>query len=100
MGWPTHEWQWRNTTTEIYARKDDVANMYTGTNEDVFVHLIDKYTVDYIVVSDLEKGDYNQNGKTINTDMIKKFYDLVFTSGNGSIYRYKGLSSSGSAPAK
>lgn len=89
MGWPTHQWQWRNNTKEIYERKDDVATIYQTKDEDEFTTLIDKYLVDYIVYSDLEQENY----KPINLNLIKKYYDEVFSFENAKIFKYKYIES-------
>lgn len=90
MGWPTHQWQWRNTIKDIYERKDNVEKIYTTTSEDEFVKLTDQYAVDYIIFSDLEIKTYGKT-KKINVDLIEKYYEEVFNSEGRIIYRYKNL---------
>lgn len=85
MGWPTHQWQWRNITKEIYERKDDVKIIYTTKDETEFTDLIDKYRVDYIVYGELEKSTY----EPVNFSFINKYYDEVFTYEDNKIFRYK-----------
>jgi uncharacterized membrane protein len=90
MGWPTHEWQWRNNTTEIYQRKADVETMYKTTSAADFLALSKKYNVDYIVVSDLEVKTYGTNG-LLDRSLIAKYYDEVYSYNGNSIYRLKDL---------
>lgn len=78
LGWPNHEYQWRNTSSYSDERKQDIQNIYTTTDQKVFSNLINKYNITYIVVGDTEKQIY----PNINEELIKASGESIFTSGN------------------
>lgn len=90
MGWPTHEWQWRNKITEIYERKADVELLYKSTDPKVFAELVDDYKIDYIIVSDLEKKSYD-TGVKINLQLFNQFFEPVYRENGTWIFKFRFL---------
>lgn len=62
LGWEGHEHQWRGTREEIDPRKADIEAIYTGRSEEAVRALLDRYSVDYVVVGDLERSQFNLSG--------------------------------------
>lgn len=82
MGWPTHEWQWRDNTTEIYKRKDDVNLLYTTADINEFVGVVNKYKIEYIYV-----GEKERTLTLFNNTLIEKFCEKIFETGQTAIYK-------------
>jgi uncharacterized membrane protein len=82
IGWPTHEWQWRDNATEVFKRKDEIEKLYTTTNIDDMLSIIDKYKIEYIFVG-IKEREY----KDLNTDLFDKYLEKVFISGKTFIYK-------------
>jgi uncharacterized membrane protein len=75
MGWPTHEWQWRGSSEDAFARKTEVQNFYNGnTTEDMDREFISKYKVELIFVGNKERESYSQ----IDEERIKSFGEVVY----------------------
>jgi YYY domain-containing protein len=82
IGWPTHEWQWRDNTTEIFKRKDEIEKLYTTANIDELMEIINKYQIKYIFV-----GEKEREYKTLNETLFKDYLEVAFTSGQTTIYK-------------
>ena len=62
LGWQTHEWLWRSSGDKQYPaenteRHDDIIEIYTSTDVERVVSLIEKYNIDYIYVGEAEHVD-------------------------------------------
>ena len=84
IGWPTHEWQWRDDTKEIYKRKDDIEKLYTTTDINVLKPIVYQYKIEYIFV-----GEKEQEYKELNETLFKRYYIQIYNSGTTSIYQVR-----------
>ena len=86
MGWPTHEWQWRGTSEDAFARKAEVENFYNGnTTADVDKEFISKYKVELIFVGNKERETYSQ----LDEERMKSFGDVIYDEDETFIVRVK-----------
>lgn len=81
MGWQTHEWLWRTSKVIkdgynqiVKPRQNDVQSMYEFKDDLVARSLFNKYKVEYIVVSTLEKTKF----PAINEAKLKSLGEIVF----------------------
>lgn len=58
QGWFTHEWLWRDDNTLVQGRVDDVQMIYESEDLNQTVDLLRKYSVEYIVIGNLEYEQY------------------------------------------
>ncbi len=70
IGWPWHQTQQRNDWDLIQERARDVSSIYNTLSKNAALDLIDRYSVRYIVVGDLERIYYLPHG-------IEKFDQMV-----------------------
>ncbi len=66
VGWPTHEWLWRQTqddpdawTLSVWPRVTEVRQIYTEADRDLIRDILRKYEVEYIVIGALERSLYS-----------------------------------------
>jgi uncharacterized membrane protein len=85
IGWPTHEWQWRDVVTEIYKRKDDIQKLYTTQDEQEFRNLLSTYKIEYVYVGDKERETYTN----LNEPLIAKVMTKIYDQDNTRIYQIK-----------
>ena len=86
LGWSDHEWVWRpKMWDKIKERKDDVARIYSSTDETEITRLINLYKVNYIVVGSLERGNY----QATSLNKLADIYSKVFETGKVVIYKTK-----------
>jgi uncharacterized membrane protein len=83
MGWPTHEWQWRDDSSSPFQREGDVSTIYTTEDKSVFIDLIKKYNVEYIYLGEKEREKYTQIAK----NKIESFSDIIYEKNNTIIYK-------------
>jgi uncharacterized membrane protein len=86
-GWWVHQWLWRGSPDVVSVRIPDIEALYQSESVDVRRAAADKYNVEYIVVSDLEREKYPE----INTDVLDEMAVKVFQSKNGFGALYKVL---------
>lgn len=82
MGWPTHEWQWRNQPDVAFKRADDVHAAYQATDANILRNTVNKYNVKFIIVSEKEREKYT----SLNEQLIASIYKLVFSEKGAAIY--------------
>ena len=84
MGWMNHEGQWRGKYFErVAARGDEIQKIYQVRDWSTAQELLDKYQINYVVVSSLERGWYNPiYAPKFDQNMVP-----VFQSGDVTIYR-------------
>lgn len=82
MGWPTHEWQWRDNTTEIFKRKEDMEKLYQTTDIDELMSLINKYQIQYVYV-----GEKEREYRYLNEDLFNQYLEEVYKVGKTTIYK-------------
>jgi uncharacterized membrane protein len=82
LGWANHEGLWRGHEPQVGQRTQEVTRMYNAPTLDEVTPLLDRYQVQYVVVGELERKDYQAAG-------LEKFAKLAvaFSSGGTTIYR-------------
>jgi len=76
LGWYVHEWLWRGNTDVVNERGADILTIYTSTDEEQVVTLLEKYKVEYIYVGKLEQDKYTD----LNHTLIKGLGEVVYSS--------------------
>jgi uncharacterized membrane protein len=82
LGWPDHEYRWRGSWEPQAGRREDVERAYTTPSVVEARAILSKYDVEYVVVGNLERDIYGEDGLT-------KFADLgyiVFENASVAIY--------------
>ncbi|MDO9546399.1 MAG: DUF2298 domain-containing protein [Pelolinea sp.] len=80
IGWNWHQRQQRviNPSEWVFNRVEDVEKFYSGTELSTALDLVDKYNIEYIVVGQLERAIYTQEGIekffTDNSDRFEVYY--------------------------
>jgi len=85
IGWPWHEWQWRGAKyfdEHAAAREGQVQEFYLARDWPTTLALLDKYNIQYVVVSDLERRKYNR----IDTRRFEQYMRVAFSAGDLIIY--------------
>jgi YYY domain-containing protein len=82
MGWGNHEGLWRSHDNEVGQRATEVARMYNAPTLAEVTNLLDRYHVQYIVVGELERKDYQAAG-------LEKFTALPVAFSHGGTTLYK-----------
>ncbi|MBU0703967.1 MAG: hypothetical protein KKC18_08900, partial [Chloroflexi bacterium] len=85
LGWAGHEHQWRGSYDEQARRETDIEILYTSTNPDEVLTLLDKYGISYVYVGPLERTRYPAPGLTKFAQMM----EIVYDTGSVTIYRYE-----------
>jgi YYY domain-containing protein len=82
LGWANHEGLWRSHENEVGQRSTEVTRMYNAPTLAEVAPLLDRYHVQYIVVGELERKDYQTAG-------LAKFSELAvaFSQGGTTLYR-------------
>jgi len=83
LGWAGHELQWRGPVAELGIRTADLAALYRDAPAENIRGILDRYRIQFVVVSDLERKSY-QDGVTQRFDGI---LPVAFRSGTTVIYR-------------
>lgn len=86
MGWPTHQWQWRNDSVVPFRRADEVKSFYESSNINESINFLKKYNVQYIYVGIKEKEKYQ-----INYQMIESISTKIYDSFDTYIYKVNAL---------
>ncbi|MCX7996187.1 MAG: DUF2298 domain-containing protein [Patescibacteria group bacterium] len=84
-GWWVHQWLWRGSPDVVGRRIPDIEAIYQSPDAEYSRQLIDKYNVEYIIVSKLEREKY----KTLYESKIAKIASPVFKTENGVGVIYK-----------
>lgn len=86
-GWWVHEWLWRGSSTVVSDRIPDVIALYESKDISKTKELIEKYHIEYIVVSTMEKKKYTNLYEVKFSQIATK----IFTSSNGfgALYKVK-----------
>lgn len=82
MGWSNHEGLWRGHDQTVSARQQDVTRIYNAPTLEEIAALLDRYHVQYVVVGEVERKDYQARG-------LEKFAQLkvAFSQGGTTIYQ-------------
>ena len=85
IGWHGHQQYWRGSApevgTELTTRTDDVRTLYNATNAGEALAIIDKYDIEYIIISEIEQLTYPE----MNVELLKSLGTVVFNSGDGTL---------------
>ncbi len=86
-GWWVHEWLWRGSADIVGKRIPDIKTIYESDDILKTEELINKYNIEYIVVSGLERSKY----KSINKDKFERIWTKIFEASdkNGAVYKAK-----------
>ncbi|PZC50768.1 MAG: putative membrane protein [Chloroflexi bacterium] len=87
LGWVFHETQWRNTSSMLDTRKNDVRSMYETKDTMEAKELLDKYQVTYIIVGPRELSKYGHDGPSKFDSISEQVYPESEGNGSYSIYR-------------
>ena len=84
IGWETHEWLWRTSSSQpsaygdlVKPRQDDVRLMYTTPDQVLRQELLSQYQVAYIVIGAIEQTTY---GTDLQMDSLVSSGSVVFES--------------------
>ena len=83
LGWAGHELQWRGPISEIGARQADLAALYRDAPSDQIRSILDRYGIQFVVVSDVERRVYGEQVTTRFDNLLP----VAFRSGPIVIYR-------------
>ena len=76
MGWVNHESQWRGPLFSMVAnREGDISTIYLSRDWEATLILLDKYQVDYVVISPLEREWYGSINLEKFDNNMKRVYD-------------------------
>ena len=91
IGWPWHQIQQRfDYRDQIDHRARDVRLAYEATDVDTKIDLLRKYSVSYVVLGDLEKLNFAQDGLTAFDEMAQAgLLDKVYENEGTAIFRVK-----------
>lgn len=87
IGWPTHEWLWRQTVENedawgsvVAPRIQEVEMVYRGEDRDLIKDILARYEVKYIVIGALERVCYSgfNDIPVANEIFLRSLGELVF----------------------
>lgn len=86
-GWWVHEWLWRGDANVVGARIPDIQEIYQSSDSAKVKQLLNKYGVEYVVVSSLERQKYTE----LQDAKFEKLGRKMFESSNGfgALYQIK-----------
>ena len=88
LGWPWHQQQQRNDGSIVRHRARDVETIYSTLSHRRALELLGQYDVAYIVVGELERIYYPENGIAKFDEMVKEgALALAYSNDGASIYR-------------
>ncbi|HLG61351.1 MAG TPA: DUF2298 domain-containing protein [Ktedonosporobacter sp.] len=92
MGWVGHEYQWRvnwlsqgNNGSEFERRSADVETIYTATQPEVVLAIMNHYHAQYLYVGALEYAKY----ASANLHRFSTFMQIVYNANGVTIYKVK-----------
>jgi hypothetical protein len=80
LGWPGHEDQWRAHALQG-SRMPDLETLYTTSDWNIAMEIIDRYDIRYIVVGDLERRTYD-----VNEEKFINFLTPIYQNGSITVY--------------
>ncbi|QQS44161.1 hypothetical protein IPM65_00965 [Candidatus Roizmanbacteria bacterium] len=84
-GWWVHQWLWRGSPGIVGDRIPDIEALYQSEDIQQTKHLINKYDIEYVVISNIEREKY----PNINEEKFGQIGIKVFQSDNGFGALYK-----------
>ena len=82
-GWVVHEWLWRGGYDQPSIRQSDVQQIYESTDVNEVRSLLQKYSVSYIFVGDLEREKYPNHTQ----EVFNKIAKIIFQSNDTRLYK-------------
>ncbi len=88
LGWPQHERLWRGEAagSAIAERERDIDTIYRASNLAEVQHLLERYSVEYIVYGYLEASKYQDSGAAARAKFDTGL-ETVFRAGNTAVYK-------------
>tara|TARA_B100001750_G_scaffold247797_1_gene274905 strand:- start:3189 stop:7598 length:4410 start_codon:yes stop_codon:yes gene_type:complete len=86
LGWDNHQGQQRGYSRSILERKRDIEAIYSSSDIDRVMSLINKYDITYIYIGGLEKHYYKAEGLK-KFDQNKRLFGLLYFNDEVSIYK-------------
>ncbi len=83
LGWYWHEMQWRGNDVILRQRLPDVTTIYSTTDKAAAQSLLQRYNVEYIIVSGRERKQYPAEGVA----KFDQMFPVVFQQDNLTIYQ-------------
>ena len=83
IGWVGHEVQWRGPLPVLSLRQDDMTRLYRGGSPEEIRAILDRYSVQFVVVGDLERQAY---GNEVDS-RFQSLLPVAFRSGSITIFR-------------
>lgn len=83
MGWPTHQWQWRDNSDVVFKIQDEVNSLYSSPTDARFQEVVKKYKVEFIIVG----GKEREIAPNLNESIFEKYARVVFEEGETRIYQ-------------
>ena len=84
-GWWVHQWLWRGSSDVVGVRIPDIEALYQSEDPTLTRQLIDKYNIEYVVVSGLEREKY----QNLHEEKFSQIGYKLFESNNGLGALYK-----------
>lgn len=76
-GWYVHQWLWRNDTAALNQRVADVQTIYTSTDKEAVLELIEKYDISYIYIGTLEREKF----PNLNDSLLQEIGTVAYSNG-------------------
>lgn len=83
LGWAGHEWQWRGTYEEQARREQDIATLFTTSDQTLTRQLLQQYDVTYIYVGPTEHQRYPATG----LEKFAQLFPVVYQNDGVTIYQ-------------
>lgn len=83
LGWPVHEWLWRNGYDIPGKRTADVQKIYESTDSTATKKILKEYKVDYVWISQLEREKY----PNLNEFKFRKIGKPILKINNSILYQ-------------
>ena len=74
LGWYTHEWLWREDTSDLNEKSLEIETIYTSVDEAQVRELLEEYQVEYIFVGQMERDKYPE----LNENLLRSLGTAVF----------------------
>ncbi|MDO4617382.1 MAG: DUF2298 domain-containing protein [Lachnospiraceae bacterium] len=74
-GWYVHEWLWRDDPEDLDRIKEEIREIYTGTDQEQVKLLLEKYEISYIFIGSCEREEY---GEELNEELLRTLGEVCF----------------------
>jgi uncharacterized membrane protein len=83
VGWPGHETQWRGSDEVQRQRLPDIRTIYSTTDPNLAMNLLQRYSVSFVYVGRAERKLYPAEGLA----KFERMLPIAFRTGEVTIYR-------------